>query len=207
MLVARRDFWVRLRERSFLVSTLINLLVLSFLIVLRAVSGGGTPTFELAVVGESPVAERVAASDDAFGMQLDLVPFDDAAAAQAALAAGEVDAVLDGGSLTGLHTVAPQLVQGVQAAAVSLRIEGRIEALGGGADDVAFVGNAAPVEVGVLSPGRPEPRPERRDRVHRRDPVVRAAVRVRGVGGVGRDRGEGLAGGRDCCSPRSAPAS
>ena len=69
--------------------------------------------------------------------------------------AGEVDAVLDGGSLTGLHTVAPQLVQGVQAAAVSLRIEGRIEALGGDADDVSFVGNAAPVEVGVLSPGDP----------------------------------------------------
>jgi len=155
VLVARRDFWVRLRERSFLVSTLINLLVLSVLIVLRAVSGGGTPTFDLAVVGESPVAERVAASDRAFGMDLELVPFDDPAAAQAALADGEVDAVLDGGSLTGLHTVAPQLVQGVQAAAVSLRIEERIQALGGGADDVAFVGNAAPVEVGVLSPGDP----------------------------------------------------
>ena len=36
-LVARRDFWVRLRERSFIVSTLINLAVISVLIVLRAV--------------------------------------------------------------------------------------------------------------------------------------------------------------------------
>ncbi|HYJ61436.1 MAG TPA: ABC transporter permease [Actinomycetota bacterium] len=155
-LVARRDFWVRLRERSFIVSTLINLIVISILIVLRALSGGGTPGFELAVVGTSAVADRVAASADAFGMRLALAPYEDAGAARDALAAGEVDAVLEGETLTGLHAVAPQLTQAVQAAAVSLRIERRIEALGGGPEDVAFVGNAQPVAVGVLSPGAPD---------------------------------------------------
>ncbi|HEX6844865.1 MAG TPA: ABC transporter permease, partial [Actinomycetota bacterium] len=59
-LVARRDFWVRLRERSFMISTLINLAVISILIVLRALSGGGTPSFDLGVVGKSEVAERAA---------------------------------------------------------------------------------------------------------------------------------------------------
>src|SRR5206468_7858136 len=37
-LVARRDFWVRLRERSFLVSTLINIGVISILVLARASS-------------------------------------------------------------------------------------------------------------------------------------------------------------------------
>ena len=31
-LVARRDFWVRIRERSFLISTLINIAVISILV-------------------------------------------------------------------------------------------------------------------------------------------------------------------------------
>ena len=42
-LVARRDFWVRVRERSFLISTLINIAVISILVLARAssaVAGG-----------------------------------------------------------------------------------------------------------------------------------------------------------------------
>lgn len=155
-LVARRDFWVRLRERSFIVSSLINLAVISILIVIRAVSGGGAPSFDLGVVGESAVAGRLAAAHpETLGIQVRVVPYATAADARAALADGGVDAVLDGDALTGLHTVAPQLAQAVQSAAVSLRIEQRIEDLGGSDDDVGFVANPAPVAVGVLEPGSP----------------------------------------------------
>ena len=39
-LVARRDFWVRLRDRGFVISTVITLAVLSILILIRANNAG-----------------------------------------------------------------------------------------------------------------------------------------------------------------------
>lgn len=156
MLVARRDFWVRLRERSFIVSSLINLVVISVLIVLRAVSGGGTPSYELGVVGQSAVADRLAGLDpQALGFELTITAFDDPASAQAALTDGEVNAVLAGDALTGLHTIAPQLRQAVQSSAISLRIEQRIDDLGGDAADIGYVADASPIALGVLDAGSP----------------------------------------------------
>jgi len=155
-LVARRDFWVRLRERSFIVSTLINLTVISVLILIRGLGGGGTPSFELGVVGESAVAQRLAANPAVAGIAVMLVPFQDTEAARASLRSGGVDAVIDGDSLVGLHTIAGPLQQGVQNAAASLRIEERVMALGGGTEDVAYVGETRPIAMGVLEPGDPD---------------------------------------------------
>ncbi len=154
-LVAARDFRVRLRERSFIVSTLINLAVISVLIVLRGVSGGGVPTFQLGVVGESPAAERLASAQGLGTVRVRLVAFDDAADAFQALRTGGVDAVLDGTSLTGLHTIPAPLHLGLQAAEASLRIERVIVALGGGADDVTAVSDPTPLDAGVLDAGDP----------------------------------------------------
>jgi ABC-2 type transport system permease protein len=155
-LVARRDLWVRLRERSFIVSTLINVVVISILIVIRALSGGGTPSFELGVVGASAVADRLDGAQGALGLGLALVPFGDEAGAIVALRDGDVDAVLVGDSaLIGFHTVSPELRQAAQSVAVSLRIEERLDALGGGPDDVAFVGDPEPLDVRIDEPGDP----------------------------------------------------
>jgi ABC-2 type transport system permease protein len=154
-LVAWRDLWVRLRERSFIVSTLINLSVISVLIVLRGFSGGGTPSYDLGVVGESPVADRVAATAALTRTDVTVHRYDDAASATAALRDGSVDAVLDGTQVTGLHTVPSQLNLALQAAEVSLRIEGVIQRLGGDAQDVASLSDATPLDVGVLEAGDP----------------------------------------------------
>ena len=153
-LVAGRDLWVRLRERSFIISTLINLAVITVLIVLRGVSGGGIPSYELGVVGRAPTAERLAAAP-AVTMRLSLVRFDDQAAATEALREGQVDAVLDGDSLIGLHTIPAPLHLGLQASEVALRIERVISSLGGDADDIAQIADPAPLAVGVLEAGDP----------------------------------------------------
>jgi ABC-2 type transport system permease protein len=154
LLVARRDFWVRLRERSFIISTLINLGVITGLIVIRALSGGGVPTYELGVVGPSPAAERLAAAPP-IAMDLTIVEFDDAASAREALREGEVDAVVEGTSLIGLHTIAQPLLVGMQATEVSLRIQETISSLGGDAEDLAAVADPSPLEAAVLEPGDP----------------------------------------------------
>lgn len=154
-LVARRDFWVRLRERSFLISTLINLAVISILIVLRAASGGGAPSYHMGVVGQSTVALRVANDPGAAGIHVTLVPVASLAAGEDALRAGSIDAVLTGDQVIGFHTVAAPLEQALQNAAASLRIEERIHALGGGSPDIAYIANARPIDARVLEPGDP----------------------------------------------------
>jgi ABC-2 type transport system permease protein len=155
-LIARRDFWVRVRERSFVVSTLINVAVISVIIVLRAFGQGGTtPTFELGVVGDSDVADQVADDPQVPGIRVTLVQFENGDAAERALRAGDVDAVLVGERLIGFHAVAGSLNVAVQSAARTVRIEQRVTELGGDDEDAAFVADSSPVEVGVLEAGDP----------------------------------------------------
>ena len=49
-LVAQRDFWYRLRDKGFVISSGITLAVLTGLILLRAYGGSGAPTFDLGLL-------------------------------------------------------------------------------------------------------------------------------------------------------------
>jgi ABC-2 type transport system permease protein len=148
-LVARRDFWVRIRERSFLVSTLINLAVISILVVLRAVGGGGTGQhYTIGVVGSNPVAEKLSASPDVAGVHVDVV-------AEDALRAGNVDAVIEGGQVIGFHTVAAPLVTTLEAAAVSVNLDRTLGGLGATQQQIDALKNTAPLAIAVLDPGDP----------------------------------------------------
>jgi ABC-2 type transport system permease protein len=155
-LVARRDFWVRLRERSFLVSTLINLAVISILIVLRAVSGGGsTPDYTVGVVGSNAVAEQLSETPDVAGVHVDVRPFDDAASAEEALRDGDVDAMIDDERIVGFHAVAAPLQTALEAAAVSVNLVRTLDRLGATNEQIDSVANSAPLTVAVLEPGDP----------------------------------------------------
>ena len=67
LVVARRDFWVRLRDRGFVISTAITLVVLSIFIVLRAYTGDDAPSFRLGVVESGGTAVADAADLEAAG--------------------------------------------------------------------------------------------------------------------------------------------
>jgi ABC-2 type transport system permease protein len=119
-LVAMRDFWVRLRERSFLISTVINMTVISVLVLARAAGGGGgEPSFDLGVVGGASVvaiADRAAALGDEGGVTIRVVPIE-ASLADEVLADGSVDAVLSEGRLVGNETIDSTLEALVQTSA------------------------------------------------------------------------------------------
>jgi ABC-2 type transport system permease protein len=117
-LVARRDFWVRLRERSFLVSTLINVAVISILVLARAsnVATSG-PSYDLGYVGSAAIAQGTADLADDAGVTVRLHGFPDEAAANAALRDGSVDAVVIGDQLRGLEGVPDPLITLVQGSA------------------------------------------------------------------------------------------
>jgi ABC-2 type transport system permease protein len=128
-LVARRDFWVRLRERSFLVSTLINVAVISILVLARAsnVATSG-PAYDLGYVGSATIAQGTADLADDAGVTVRLHDLLDEAAANAALRDGSVDAVVIGDQLRGFQGVPDPLITLVQGsardAAVTALLEG-----------------------------------------------------------------------------------
>lgn len=127
-LVARRDFWVRLRERSFVVSTLINLAVISIIITLRAIGGGdGAATYRIGVVeGDAGAARIESVTGAVAGVRASAVPFPDERDARAAVAADEVDGALVGETLV-VRKIAPGLL--VQLVQLALATEQRTQIL------------------------------------------------------------------------------
>ena len=117
-LVARRDFWVRLRERSFLVSTLINVAVISILVLARASNlATAGPSYDLGYVGSSAIASTAARLGADANVRIEIHELPDVAAADAALGDGSVDAVIVGDQLRGLHDVPDPLISLVQGSA------------------------------------------------------------------------------------------
>ena len=160
LVVARRDFWVRLRDRGFVISTAITLVVLSIFIVLRAYTGDDAPSFRLGVVesGGTAVADAadLEAAGERRGVEVTTVPFDDAAAAEQALRDGEIDAALvHGDDLEGRTSVPPQLAQIVQDAMVRARIQAALADAQVPASTIDEVLNQPAIQVRTLEPVDP----------------------------------------------------
>jgi ABC-2 type transport system permease protein len=152
-LVAARDFWVRLRERSFLISTLINVTVISVLVLARAASGNSTPSYDLGVVG-GPAVTAVADGAVALGegkITVHIVPLGDDAAARQALQDGSVDAVVSTDSLIGWETIPDPLRALVQTSAHSEEVRAVLERhdVPKGEQETAMA--QAPLHEGILS--------------------------------------------------------
>jgi ABC-2 type transport system permease protein len=94
-MVASREFTERLRSRAFLISNGVIMFLLLAASVLPSMMGDEGPT-ALGHLGgsSSQVAEIAMAQQAAFDVELELVAFDDRAAAEEALEAGEVEVVL-----------------------------------------------------------------------------------------------------------------
>jgi ABC-2 type transport system permease protein len=162
--VAARDFSVRLRDKGFVISTAITLVVLTIFILLRAY-GGGPGSFEIGYVGDRSIADRVAAIGDRGGVDVSVVGLDDRTEAEAALRDGRVDAVVEG-SLDDVRTgtatlrvlrAPPDLLdQLVQAAAVGLRIETVLSEAGVGDATVQELQDQHPIDASPILPPDPD---------------------------------------------------
>jgi ABC-2 type transport system permease protein len=159
-LVAVRDFWVRLRERSFLISTLLNIGVISVLVLARAGGGfGGTPAFDVGVVGgqaEIAIANGAASLGARGGVTVRVHTFPDPAAAEAALRDGSVDAVMTGTTLTGLETVDQTLEALVQTSAHQAAVAKVFAKHHVPQQERDAASIDAPLAVGVLQPPPPD---------------------------------------------------
>jgi ABC-2 type transport system permease protein len=157
-LIARRDFWVRLRERSFLISTLLNVGVISVLILARAAGGDGQPSFDLGVVGTGSIvsiANDAAAlgADGEISVHVVALPAD---GADQALRDGSVDAVLSDGRIVGFHDVDGTLLALVQTTAHAAAVEAVFEQHDVPQAERDLAAREAPLEQLALAPRSPQ---------------------------------------------------
>lgn len=152
LLVARRDFRVRLRDKGFAISTAITLTVLSAFILIRAYGGGGTPSYDLGVVGAASAGAPVVAVADQQGVDVTVRVFPDEASGRQALSDGEIDALLNGERLLGQRDVPKQLSDIVQASAVAERIRAALAEAGLSPEELARVLDPRPVRIEAVEP-------------------------------------------------------
>jgi len=117
-LVARREITQRVREKSFLISMLVSLIIVGLVAVVPTVLGlGGDEAYTVGVVDPSarPVADAAARSAGAFDAKLTIRRIAPADAEQA-LADGDVDAVLSARGLRSQEKPDDALVRVLQAA-------------------------------------------------------------------------------------------
>ncbi len=157
-LVARRDFWVRIRERSFLISTLINIAVISILVLARASSAVGSgPSFDLGSVGSSSIATGASqlGHDAQPPIPIQVHAFPDQAAANAALRDGSVDAVVVDNQLIGFTDIPDVLSSLVQASARNVAVTALLDRHDVPQDERDAANDPTPLTLAVLQPAPP----------------------------------------------------
>ncbi len=135
-LVAAREASTRLRDKNFIVGSLVMVVLLLAIMGFQVAASSGSDVARIGVVGESGAVEPALTSQgDVLGIDVEVVPLDDEAAARTALEDEDVDAAL----LEATGDRPELLLRGS---------DGQLEALVGGAVTGASVG-AQLAEAGV----------------------------------------------------------
>jgi len=154
LLVARREFLERARDRSFQMSTAITTLILLGVIVIPHLLAGGPPSYKLGMIGPraQAVGDAVRAAAPTAGVKVALQAVPDRAAAEAAVRHDRLRAVVTDRDVVVRRDLPAQLAALLQAAT---RQVGTVEALRGSGADPASVQRALatpPLPVSALSP-------------------------------------------------------
>jgi ABC-2 type transport system permease protein len=153
-LVARREFVERARDRSFLISTAITIVVLVGFIVGTSLLNRGT-RFDLGVVGVDAraTAEQVVDAGKALGFEVTVRDYPNEQPAEAAVRSGSADAVLVGGSEVIVKSQPPeQLLAAIQAVSIRERARQALERSGLPPDRIDDALNVKPLPVRALEP-------------------------------------------------------
>jgi ABC-2 type transport system permease protein len=151
-LVARREITERVREKSFLVSTVVNIVIIVGVVVIVALTSGGDERY---VVGyssatEGQVVDSAAAAGRAVGVEIE--GREVGAAARAGLEDGSLDAVVIGGQIRSEEEPDEQLVTLLQAANRDVRAADALEQAGVSADETRRALAPPPLEVATIEP-------------------------------------------------------
>ncbi|SFK86344.1 ABC transporter permease [Geodermatophilus ruber] len=94
-LVAGREISSRIRDKNFIISSIVIVVLLIGGIAFQVIANSGADAARLGIVGEAGrLGPAVQAQGEAVGVDVEVAEYDDAAAARAAVEDGEVDAAL-----------------------------------------------------------------------------------------------------------------
>lgn len=153
-LVARREFLERARDRSFLISTAITLVVLVGFIVGTSLLNKGT-RFDLGVVGADAraTAEQVVDAGKALGFEVTVRDYPSEQQAEPAVRSGSADAVLVGSTEVIVKSQPPQqLLAAIQSVSTKERAREALERTDLPPDRIDQVLNVQPLPVRALEP-------------------------------------------------------
>jgi ABC-2 type transport system permease protein len=154
-LTARREIVERTRDRSFMISTGVTLLILAAVIVLPKVFGSDSDTFDVGLVGSEsqrlgPALTSQAAAAD---VKIRLQSPADSAAAEAEVRSGKLDAaVLDGNQLISKEQPNDRLALIIQAASRTWRAQEGLAARGLSQSEISSTLAPQPLPVRSLEP-------------------------------------------------------
>jgi ABC-2 type transport system permease protein len=161
--IALREIREHGRSKSFLITTAVTFILVAALVIVPGLLGGGTDEYTVGTVGEGnePIitaAEQLGNAADEPGAEpsvaIEIQDFDDRASAEAALDAGEVDAVLVDGSEVIVESVGgfgeSAILALLQQGAASVELEAIVSEGGQAAADVIEVMTSDPLETTTL---------------------------------------------------------
>ena len=155
LLVARREITERVRDRSFVISTVVSIVLLAaFALVPRLLGLGEPEEWVLGVVGDGSAAlvETAEAAAPDFGIAVTSEPLDPDQV-ESALTDGDIDAaVVDGDQIVVHQELDPTLETALQAASAQLEVAGALTEAGLTPDEVTSLLTPDPVDVRALDP-------------------------------------------------------
>jgi ABC-2 type transport system permease protein len=164
LLVARREISERLRSKAFIVSTLISLVVLVVIVfVAGAASDDDATTYDVGTVGDRPatvaqaLASLVAGSDEIDrAVDITVESYPDAAAAERAVADGDIDVALVGTTMVVDSGIEPRLEALLASADREVTIAAALRDAGASQADVAAATSGSGLTLDELDPGDPD---------------------------------------------------
>jgi ABC-2 type transport system permease protein len=157
-LVLRREITTRIRERSFLISTAITLLIVAAVVVVPALFNSKDDEVTVGLVGNTAtVQSALEQAAQVQGAKVTVIQYADEAAARAAVDAGEADAVFLGTDRVLVDSeLSGKTDQVVQTAYRQAAGAARLTAAGLDAAAVARALNVPPLAVTALHPPDPD---------------------------------------------------
>jgi ABC-2 type transport system permease protein len=157
-LVVRREITTRVRERSFLISTVITLLIIAAVVIVPSLFDSDDDQVTVGLVGATatvqPALQQAAQLQ---GATLTVVRYPDESAGRAAIDSGDADAVFIGANRVLVdHELTGKTEQVVQTAYRQADGAARLTAAGIDADAVARALNVPPLAVTALDPPDPD---------------------------------------------------
>lgn len=124
-LVAGREISTRIRDKGFLIGSAVIILLILGLLVFQVVINSGSDDTRVGVVGGgSDISEALRAQGEALGTNVDVVAFEDEAAARAAVEEGDV-----GGALLDPSEAQPQLLVESGGGQIDTLVQGALQNL------------------------------------------------------------------------------